>query len=99
MARIRCVKYRKRYLTKAVYEYKRYLIYIPVHLGEQLDPSVDYEVQLRERCIVFVPKQTESFDEAMEHFEEKGPSVPNLEVGRNHERHVFRRRLEGTEEL
>ena len=73
MARVRCVKYRKRYLTKAVYEYKRYLVYLPIRVGEQLDPQVDYEVQYREGCIIFMPKQLKSYSEATKHIEEKSP--------------------------
>jgi hypothetical protein len=91
MARVRCVRYRKRYLTKAVYECRRYFIYIPVHVGEQLDPSVDYEVQYRERCIILMPKQLKDYNDAMEHLEGKAPSEPNSEMSPNPEHHDFRR--------
>lgn len=95
--RIQFVRYHKRYLTKAVHECRRYFFYIPVHLAERIDPSADYEVQLREPYVIFVPKQIDSYQDAIEQFEKKWSSVPNLEVGQNHERHVFRRRLEGAE--
>jgi hypothetical protein len=56
MVRIQLVKYRKRYLTKAIYNCKRYLFYVPVDLGEKLDPSVDYEVRFYDPYIILIPK-------------------------------------------
>jgi hypothetical protein len=56
MPRIRVAKYTKRYMTKAVYHYKRYLFYLPLAIGEKLDLSVDYDVQFHDPIIVLVPK-------------------------------------------
>jgi len=56
MSRIRVVHYTKRYLTKAVYHYKRYLFYLPLGLGDKLDLSVDYDIQFHDPMIVLVPK-------------------------------------------
>jgi hypothetical protein len=99
MARVRCVRYRKRYLTKAIHEYKRYLIYIPVHVGEQLDPTVDYEAQYRERCIILMPKQLNDYDDAIVHLEWKTPSGSDGKISPNPEHNDFRRRSPETEEL
>jgi hypothetical protein len=86
-------------LTKVVYEYKRYFIYIPAHVGEQLDPPVDYEVQYRERCIILTPKQLKDYNDAIEHLEKKSPSESDSEMSPNPEHHDFRGRSPETEEL
>jgi len=57
LARIRLVYYWKRYMTKARYHCKRYLVYLPNAIGDALDTSVDYNVQLVDRLIVLTPKQ------------------------------------------
>lgn len=51
------VQYKKRYMTKAVYNCKRYILYIPVSVGDRLDLSVDYDVQFQDPVIIFVPKK------------------------------------------
>ncbi len=56
MPRIHLVRYKKRYMTKAVYNYKRYVFYFPVGVGDTLDLSMDYDVQLHDPIIVLVPK-------------------------------------------
>lgn len=56
MARIGVVTYKKRYMTKAVYNYKRYSFYLPIRIGESLDLSIDYEVQFQDPIIVLIPK-------------------------------------------
>jgi hypothetical protein len=56
MPRIRVVRYKKRYMTKAVYHYKRYLFHLPIRIGDKVDLSVDYDVQFHDPIIVLVPK-------------------------------------------
>ena len=58
MARIRLVWYWKRYMRKSRYRYKRYLLYLPIDIGDQLDLSVNYSVRLFGRMIVLVPEGT-----------------------------------------
>lgn len=60
MTRIRLVWYWKRYLRKGRYRCKRYLLYLPVAIGDRVDLSVDYLVRLFGPAIVLVPKGTES---------------------------------------
>jgi len=43
-------------MTKAVYNYKRYLFYLPIRIGDSLDLSIDYEVQFQDPIIVLMPK-------------------------------------------
>ena len=59
MTRIRLVWYWKRYMRKGRYRCKRYLLYLPVAIGDQVDRSVDYVVRLFGPAIVIVPKGTE----------------------------------------
>jgi len=56
MARIQLVTYKKRYMTKAVYNCKRYLFYVPIRIGESLDLSIEYDIQFRDPLIVLIPK-------------------------------------------
>jgi len=69
MVRIQLTRYRKRYLTKAVYNCKRYFFYIPVRLGERLDLSIDYQVELRPPYIVLIPKNMATIGDAQEKLE------------------------------
>ena len=65
MTRIQLVSYRKRYMTKAIYNYKRYLFHVPVSLGEKLDPSVDYEVRFCDPYIIMVPKNLKNCEDTI----------------------------------
>jgi len=44
-------------MTKSQYRYKRYLLYLPKAIGDRLDPTVDYVVQLYGPAIVLLPKR------------------------------------------
>lgn len=66
MVRIQLVRYRKRYLTKAVYNCKRYFFYIPVRLGERLDLSIDYQVDFRHPYIILTPKNIGTIADAQQ---------------------------------
>jgi hypothetical protein len=46
MARIQLVRYWKRYMRKGRHYCKRYSLYPPVAIGDQLDRPVDYVVRL-----------------------------------------------------
>jgi hypothetical protein len=46
-------------LRKGRYRCKRYLLYLPVAIGDRLDLSVDYLVRLFGPAIVLVPKDAE----------------------------------------
>lgn len=59
MARIRLVWYWKRYMRKGRYRCRRYLLYLPVAIGDQVDRSVDYLVRLFGTAIVLVPEGAE----------------------------------------
>lgn len=59
MTRIRLVWYWKRYMRKGRYRCKRYLLYLPVAIGDQVDLSVDYLVRQFGPAIVLVPKDAE----------------------------------------
>lgn len=69
MVRIQLVRYRKRYLTKAVYNCKRYF-YVPVRLAETLDLSIDYEVDFRDPYVILIPKNIENINEFQKKLEE-----------------------------
>ena len=56
MTRIRLVWCWKRYMRKGRYRCKRYLLYLPVAMGNQVDLSVDYLVRQFGPAIVLVPK-------------------------------------------
>jgi len=43
-------------MTKARYRYRRYLVYLPISVGNALDTSIDYEVKLVDKLIVIMPK-------------------------------------------
>ena len=75
MVRIKVVRYKKRYMTKAVYSYKRYFFYIPVAIGDGLDLSVDYEVQFQDLAIVLTPKNLKTVEHVIKEIEEKQTSV------------------------
>jgi len=53
------VWYWKRYMRKSRYRCKRYLLYLPVAIGDRVDLSVDYLVRLFGHAIVLLPKGTE----------------------------------------
>jgi hypothetical protein len=59
MTKIRLVWYWKRYMRKGRYRCKRYLLYLPVAIGDQVDRSVDYIVRLFGRVIILRPKDVE----------------------------------------
>ncbi len=46
-------------MRKGRYRCKRYLLYLPVAIGDQVDRSVDYLVRLFGPAIILVPKGTE----------------------------------------
>ena len=46
-------------MRKGRYHCKRYFLYLPVRVGEQVDRSLDYEVRLFGPFIVLVPKGIE----------------------------------------
>ncbi len=75
MARIQVTKYKKRYMTKAVYNCKRYLFYIPVRLGARLDLSIDYEVEFQDPIIVLTPRDLKNVKHAIKEIEGKETSV------------------------
>jgi len=56
MPRVRVIYYWKKYLTKARYRYKRYILLLPKSIGDQVDTSIDYEVKLVDKLIVITPK-------------------------------------------
>jgi hypothetical protein len=43
-------------MTKAVYNCKRYVFYLPVHIGDRLDLSVEYDVHFQDSIITLVPR-------------------------------------------
>jgi hypothetical protein len=47
-------------MRKGCYRCKRYFLYLPVAIGDQLDRSVDYIVRLFGLVIILVPKEVES---------------------------------------
>jgi hypothetical protein len=59
MARIRLVWYWKRYLRKGRYRCRRYLLFLPVAIGDRVDRSVEYSVSLFGPAIVLLPKGAE----------------------------------------
>jgi len=59
LVRVQLVRYWKSYLRKGHYRCTRYLIYLPVRIGERLDRSVDYVVRLFGPLIVLIPKGME----------------------------------------
>ena len=46
-------------MRKGRYRCKRYLLYLPVAIGDQVDRSVDYLVRLFGPAIILVPEGTE----------------------------------------
>ena len=46
-------------MRKGRYRCRRYLLYLPVTIGDQVDRSVDYLVRLFGPAIVLIPKGTE----------------------------------------
>lgn len=56
MPKVRVVYYWKKYLTKARYRYKRYILLLPKSIGDKVDTSIDYEVKLVDELIVITPK-------------------------------------------
>jgi hypothetical protein len=59
MARIRLVWYWKRYLRKGRYRCRRYLLFLPVAIGDRVDRSVEYSVSLFGPAIVLLPRGAE----------------------------------------
>jgi hypothetical protein len=75
MGRITAVRYKKRYMTKAVYTCKRYTFYIPVAIGDRLDLSIDYEVQFQDPVILLTPKNLKTVQHVIEETEERQTSA------------------------
>ena len=75
MARIQVVRYKKRYMTKAIYSCKRYFLYIPVAIGDGLDLSIDYEVQVQDSVILLTPKNLKTVEHVIEEIDERQISV------------------------
>jgi hypothetical protein len=75
MARVQVVRYKKRYMTKAVYTYKRYFFYIPIGIGDGLDLSIDYEVQFQDPVILLTPKNLKTVEHVIKEIEERQNSV------------------------
>jgi hypothetical protein len=69
MVRIRLVWYRKRYLTKNCYLCRRYLLYLPVAIGDAVDTSLEYDARLFGPAIVITPKGCENFFSRLEKLE------------------------------
>jgi len=45
-------------MRKSRYRYKRYLLYLPIAIGDQLDLSLNYSVRLFGGVVVLVPEGT-----------------------------------------
>ena len=61
MVRIRVERYKKLYMRKNQYNYKRYYLPLRKALGDALDARVDYIVELFGPAIVALPKGLENF--------------------------------------
>ena len=61
MVRIRLVRYGKWYMRKKRYVCKRYLLYLPVAIGDIVDRSLDYDARLFGQVIIIIPKGSENF--------------------------------------
>jgi len=70
LVRIRRVPYWKRYMTKRRYLCKRYLLYLPVAIGDAVDTSLDYIAKIFGPAIVIIPKKgCENFFSRLENLE------------------------------